>query len=125
MLTIDQARIDAPEFPRSAEWWRRFVPEWADVTVYGDGTVTIGAVTEALPPRGPDRVAAARRNRNREEAIVRWLLRLPQLEPAIVEEAGERCPCWRQPARLHSGHCCFTDARVCHSMPEDMRKRAS
>lgn len=121
MITIDQSRISAPDFPRSQEWWDRFLPGWVTGTVHPDGTLTIEPDSEAPPGQGRRQAAAVRRRR--ELAIMRWLQRLPQLEPAIVEDAGERCQCWRQPARLHNGHCCFTGspARICHRMPEDMR----
>jgi hypothetical protein len=122
MITIDQGKIDAPDFPRSQEWWTRFLPGWVTGAVQPDGTVTIEPSGEAQP--GQDRRRAADVRRRRELALMAWLQRLPQLEPAIVEDAGERCQCWRYPVRLHDGHCCFTGspARICHSMPEDMRR---
>ena len=33
---IDQTKIDAPDFPRSLEWWKRFVPPWG-LVVPGPG----------------------------------------------------------------------------------------
>ena len=137
MITIDQAKINAPGFPRSQEWWTRFLPSWVTGTVNPDGTVTIepsDQVTRYSPDRGlycepaPDKRAAATIRRHREQGIFKWLYRLPQLEPAIVEDACEPCKCWRYPAALHSGHCCFDGAkpaRICHSMPADMRGPAT
>ena len=133
MITIDQAKIAAPDFPRGQEWWTRFLPNWVTGTVQPDGTVTIepgGMEARYSPARGlhyepaASKQRAAYLRRSHERGVLRWLYRLPQLEPAIVEDAGERCQCWRQPARLHNGHCCFMaqPARICHSMPEDMRQ---
>ena len=120
MITLDQARIDAPNFPRSAEWWARFLPSYIVATFREGSLVDLDVTGEAHPSQGPRPPALVRRNQ--EMAFLRWLHNLPQLEAAIVEDAGERCQCWRQPAALHNGHCCFMQARVCHSKPEDMRE---
>ena len=41
---IDQAAIDAPDFPRDLEWWKGFAPHgWSDVRMDEDGTVRLGA----------------------------------------------------------------------------------
>lgn len=136
MITLDQAKIDAPDFPRSQEWWTRFLPDWVTGTVQPDGTVTIEPRAEVVRyTRGrgiwweaaPTKAQRANVRRCRELAIMRWLYQLSPLEPAIVEDRGERCQCWRRPVRLHNGHCCFAGqpARICHSMPEDMRQPSS
>lgn len=95
MITIDQAKIAAPDFPRSQEWWARFLPIWVTGTVNADGTVTIEPRSEVIrftPGRGmwwelaPTKAQAANVRRCRELAIMRWLHNLPPLEPAIVED---------------------------------------
>lgn len=40
-LVIDQDDITAPDFPRSQDWWDRWVPLWITATVRDDGTVTL------------------------------------------------------------------------------------
>ena len=45
MITLDQARIDAPEFPRSPEWWAMFLPDWITAV----DTVTAGSSCSTLP----------------------------------------------------------------------------
>lgn len=45
MITIDQSKIDAPNFPRSAEWWDRFLPFWITASVRPDNTVVLDANT--------------------------------------------------------------------------------
>ena len=70
-LVIDQADIMAPDFPRSAEWWRRFMPSWISVEVRNDGTVALDydpAGLLACSPRG--RAAALQRGR---AGMVRWV----------------------------------------------------
>ena len=124
MIIIDQGKIDAPDFPRSLEWWRRFVPEWGHVAVTEDGgasLVTITVTGEAHPSQGRKRFSDV--YRRQELCMLRWLHGLPQLEPAIVEDASQPCKCWRYPVHIHDGHCCFTGprVRVCHRMPADMR----
>ena len=122
MMTIDQRKIAAPDFPRSAEWWTRFLPSYITGTLHAGDVITLDVTGVAHPSQGPRPAALVRRNQ--ELAFLRWLHGLPQLEAGILEDAGERCQCWRQPARLHNGHCCFTASpvHICHSMPQDMRK---
>ena len=122
MIVLDQARIDAPDFPRSAEWWQRFLPSYITAAHRDGGIVVLDVTGEAHPSQG--RRPAALVRRNQYEAFLRWLHGLPQLEAAIVEDPGGRCQCWGQRAGLHSGHCCFMHDRICHSMPEDMRGQA-
>lgn len=126
MLTIDQSKIEAPNFPRSQEWWARFLPSYITASHRDGGIVVLDVTGEAHPSQGKRPAALVRRNQ--EQSFLRWLHGLPQLEAAIVEDAGERCQCWRQPAALHERHCCFDGAkptRICHAMPEDMRKPAT
>jgi hypothetical protein len=89
MITIDQAKIDAPKFPRSQEWWAGFAPVWIAAAVQPDGTVTLEPsgrmydyandsdeiITVPLSP-------AARRRQ--EAAMARWVGNLPRLAVAIV-----------------------------------------
>ncbi len=126
MITLDQSRIAAPAFPRDAHWWDRFLPSYITGTVHDDGTITLDVTGVAHPSQLPKPAALVRRSQ--EQAFLRWLYNLPQLEPAIVEDSGEPCQCWRQPARLHNGHCCFDGSkpvRICHRMPVDMRATAN
>jgi hypothetical protein len=122
MLTLDQAKIGAPAFPRTQAWWDRFLPSFMTADVREDGTVVIDVTGQAHPSQGLRHPAEVRRNQ--ELALLRWLHNLPQLEPAIIEQPGSRCQCWcwTQPARLHNGHCCFTRASICHAMPGHMRQ---
>ena len=120
MITIDQARIAAPDFPRSPEWWQRFLPDYITAAHRDGGIVVLDVTGVAHPSQGPRPAALVRRNQY--QGFLRWLHNLPQLEVAIVEDAGERCQCWRQSCSLHNGHCCFAQDRICHAMPEDMRQ---
>ena len=120
MITIDQARINAPDFPRTPEWWQRFLPGYITASHRDGGIVVLDVTGEAHPSQGPRPAALVRRNQY--EGFLRWLHGLPQLEAGIVEDAGERCRCWRQPVALHDRHCCFAHDRICHAMPEDMRQ---
>jgi hypothetical protein len=94
-MIIDQSRINAPDFPRSQEWWRRFVPEWVTVTVRDDGTVTLepsSLVMRYTAERGTwwepgDLKAAALRHR--AKSLAQWVGGLPRLSVAIVEETGQ------------------------------------
>lgn len=36
MITLDQTRIDAPDFPRGQDWWDYFLPVWIAATLDGD-----------------------------------------------------------------------------------------
>jgi hypothetical protein len=84
------------------------------------GIVALDVTGQAHPSQGPRPAAQVRRNQR--TAALRFLFGLPQLEPAIVEDATPRCQCWQLPGTsLHGGHCCFTDDRVCHALPEDIR----
>lgn len=57
VFEVDQARIDAPAFPRPLSWWLRFVPMWA---------------TTSEGPGGTIRVAVDGRKASRD-ALARWL----------------------------------------------------
>lgn len=93
MIVIDQAKIDAPDFPRPAEWWRRFVPGWVDVTVNDDGTVTLAASsfeTRYTAGRGiwydPDARLTAARQRRRDQALTGWVSGLRRLAVAVLSD---------------------------------------
>jgi hypothetical protein len=90
MIVIDQGKIDAPAFPRPAEWWRRFVPLWADVAVNDDGTVTLAASsleTRYTAGRGiwydPASRLTAAQQRRRDQALENWISGLPRLSVAV------------------------------------------
>lgn len=95
MVVIEQAKINAPNFPRSQEWWRRFVPEWADVTVSEDGTVTVAGCnrhmhysTERGVWWGPAEEWTAADHRRHERVVDDWVRRQPRLAVAVRELAG-------------------------------------
>jgi len=73
-LVIDQADITAPKFPRSAEWWRGFMPAWISVDVREDGTVALDYDPEGSLARWPEdpRAQAAGMRRGRG-GMVRWV----------------------------------------------------
>jgi hypothetical protein len=120
LLLLDQHKIAAPDFPRSPEWWARFLPGWMTAEHRDGGIVALDVTGQAHPSQGPRPVEQVRRNQR--TAALRFLFGLPQLEPAIVEDTAPRCQCWRLPgAALHGGHCCFSDDRVCHALPENIR----
>lgn len=88
-IIIDQDRIDAPDFPRSQEWWQRFVPIWVTATVRDDGAVLLEAsaghvFTRTATGRKPLAPAVRRR---RAAAMVRWIRNLPWMSAAIREES--------------------------------------
>jgi len=85
MLIIDQARIGAPEFPRTQEWWSRFVPVWVRATVRDDGTVALEPSGDTYDYSGPDssvivhrELSAAERKRYAKH-IVRYFGGFPRL----------------------------------------------
>jgi hypothetical protein len=93
MIVIEQAKINAPDFPRDLEWWRRFVPEWADVTVNEDGTVTVTGRNVHLQYTaergswfGPNEKWTAADARRHERTVDSWVRRQPRLAVAIREE---------------------------------------
>jgi hypothetical protein len=95
MIVIDQGKIDAPDFPRGQDWWRRFTPPWVSVTVRDDGTVAMthsGLVMRYAAKRGvwwepdPDQSNAARRKR--ERTVANWIGHQSRLAVAIVAEAA-------------------------------------
>jgi hypothetical protein len=93
VIVIDQAKIDAPNFPRSLEWWCRFAPVWADVAVHGDGTVTLTAndlepfytAEHGLWYTSPAEPPAAAQRRRRERSLEDWARRIPRLAAGIVQ----------------------------------------
>ena len=40
-IVIDQSLIEAPNFPRSQEWWQRRLPSWLDASLDGEGRVIV------------------------------------------------------------------------------------
>lgn len=89
MITIDQARIDAPHYPRSQEWWQGFVPVWVTATVRDDGTVTLEANDQYFD--GDGKIARRRPvcgRRKLDEALTQWVSRLPRLSVAVIESAS-------------------------------------
>lgn len=40
-LFIDQALIQAPNFPRSQEWWQQRLPVWLDASIDDQGRVKV------------------------------------------------------------------------------------
>ena len=65
-LVIDQADITAPDFPRPADWWRRFIPVWISVDVRDDGTVALD-YSGIRPTLTPSEL------RHGRTGMVRWL----------------------------------------------------
>lgn len=93
MIIIEQARIDAPPglYPRSQQWWRRFLPEWVRVTVRDDGTETLepsGLTMRYAAERGvwwePTADQSAAACRRQDQALARWIGGIPRLAAAIV-----------------------------------------
>jgi hypothetical protein len=93
MIIIDQARTDAPPglYPRSQQWWRRFVPEWVTVTVRADGTVILepsGLTMRYATGRGvwrkPSAGQSAAACRRRDKALARRIGGIPRLAAAIA-----------------------------------------
>ena len=88
MITIEQARIDAPHYPRTQEWWQGFVPVWVTATVRDDNTVTLetndqyydsdGNIAHRAPVCGRAKLDAA---------LAQWVGRLPRLSVAIVNHS--------------------------------------
>src|SRR5436305_1340383 len=111
VLVIDQAKIDAPDFPRSPEWWADFLPDWIIPEHRDGGILALDVSDQAHPSQGPRPPALVKRKRYL--AMLSWLYGLPQIEPAIIEDSGDGCQCWRQPAALHDRHCCFMQERIC------------
>lgn len=94
MITIDQRKINAPGFPRDQEWWRRFTPEWAAVTVNGD-TVTLepsGLAMRYTAERGvwwePSADQSPTAYTRREQILTKWLTRNPRLAVAVISQPG-------------------------------------
>lgn len=104
-MLIDQAKIDAPKFPRSQEWWDRFTGVGTTATVHDDETVTLEANGEhydyatwmadpghhdkPCPVAGPSRWTV--RDRRRAGArLEKWVRECAsgRLAAGIVEEAG-------------------------------------
>lgn len=73
-LVIDQADIMAPDFPRSAEWWRRFMPQWISVDVREDGTVALD-YSGVTPTEAKRPTLTAAELRHGRTGMVRWLSR--------------------------------------------------
>jgi hypothetical protein len=92
VITIDQRLIDAPAglYPRSAGWWRGFVPPWASVTVHDDGTVTLepsGLHMRYTTGRGVwwERDDSPKSYRATERSLTRWVVDNPRLAVAVIE----------------------------------------
>lgn len=87
-VRIDQRRIDAPgaTYPRSQEWWQRFVPIWVDVAIEADDIVVLrtndksinGAAEIVTIP-----VTPAQRRRL-DQSLERWIGNGP-LAAAVIE----------------------------------------
>jgi hypothetical protein len=81
-LVIDQGSIALPHWPRSQQWWDRFVPCWSTAAVRPDGTVAID-VNDTQPNGTRIRLDAAVTMRRRK-ALARWLhSALPEAFPEI------------------------------------------
>ena len=88
MITIDQARIDAPHFPRDQRWWDTFGPVWVTATVREDGTVTLetsdcywttdGVIAHRTPVCGWKRL---------DQELTRWVGRL-RIGDAVIKPAS-------------------------------------
>jgi hypothetical protein len=71
-LTIDQADITAPDFPRGLDWWQRFMPQWITVTLADDGTVGLDYNGRTPLEAEAPALSAAELRRGRA-CMVRWL----------------------------------------------------
>ena len=96
MIVIDQALVKAPGFPRNQEWWRRFTPGWAAVTVREDGTVTMepsGLDMRYTRERGvwwePGYEPGSAAWRRTERSLTRWVTSMPRIAVAVTELAGQ------------------------------------
>ena len=90
MITIDQSKIDAPNFPRTREWWRGFCPEWVAVTVRDDGTVTLAPSDLHMrysTSRGVwwELDGSPKLHRQTERSLARWITGSPRLAVAVTE----------------------------------------
>lgn len=121
-LLIDQRLIDAPDFPRGAAWWRKFMPAWVTVTVHPAGEVTL-SYNGRKPGQDADPDLTAAQRRRGHDTLTRYVTRQPRLACAIVtEDPAEPCPCWApHNTSLHGGHCCFRDTEICHAVPQRYR----
>ena len=122
-LLIDQGRVNAPDFPRDAAWWRRFMPQWVTVTVHPAGEVTLSYNGRNPGDTTAPQLTEAQRRRG-HDTLTRWVTRLDRLAVAVVTPLDcEPCPCWYpQNAHLHGGHCCFRDRELCHAVPQALRE---
>ena len=68
-LVIDQADITAPGFPRSQEWWTRFIPQWITVEVQPAGTVTLDYNGRSVVETEPPKLTAAQLRRGRANMV--------------------------------------------------------
>jgi hypothetical protein len=89
-FAIDQALIDAPDFPRDHAWWQSFVAEWMGLEMLPDGTVLLTASGSAAQATalgrwigGTRRMAGAYRRLTRDEAKGLRARALPVAEPVV------------------------------------------
>lgn len=67
-LFVDQALIQAPNFPRSQEWWQQRLPVWLDASIDDQGRVKVepngwcldGSFEELSPAERQRELKAAR-----------------------------------------------------------------
>ena len=91
MIAIDQARIDAPDYPRSQEWWTGFVPVWVKATVHNDGTVTLEPSGDKYDYSSDDPCAiihqhlSAAQQPSNEKSLAQWVRGLPRISVAIID----------------------------------------
>ena len=89
MIIIDQAKIDAPDFPRDQAWWDRFAPVWIAATVLDGGIVRLmpsGLTHDYSMPGNPvvQRELSAAQIKRQRDAIARWVAGLPRIACAAV-----------------------------------------
>ena len=89
MIVIDQAKIDAPDFPRDQAWWDRFAPVWIAATVRDDGIVTLmpsGRAHVYSMPGHPvvQRELTEAQTKRQRDAIWRWVTGLSRIAGAVI-----------------------------------------
>lgn len=80
-ITIDQSKIEAPDFPRPVDWWRHFLPIWFThdnaqwwTKEYGtlvNSGVTVNEETGRVEIRTPDRKHALKVIGNLSRGVLR------------------------------------------------------